>query len=250
MTPETDSPEDQQPKGMSELARVTGVLFDPGKTFDDIGRRPTFVLPLLLTIILALTFVTLIGQRVGWERVVRQQMESSPRAAQLTPEQREAQVQMGAKFGQMFGYGGILLGLPIGYAIWAALLLGITKGIMSAPVRFKQVFAVISWASIPGVIFTILAIVVMYLKPPEDFNINNPLVFNPGAMMEPSTTSKFVYSLATSFDLFFIWTLVLIGLGLRGASGRKLSTGGAMAAVFVPWLIWIFAKASLAGIFS
>jgi Yip1 domain len=249
MTPEVVSPDDQ-PKGMSEPARVTGVLFDPAKTFEDIARRPTFVLPLLLTMIMALVFVTLIGQRVGWDRVVRQQVESSPSAAQLPPEQREARIQMGAKVAPMFGYGFILVGLPIGYAIWAGILLGITKGIMAAPLTFKQVFSAIWWASIPGIIFSTLAIVVLYLKPPEDFNMNNPLVFNPGAMMDPATPYKFLYSLATSLDLFFIWTLVLIGLGLKGASGRKLSTGGAMAAVFVPWLVWIFAKASLAGIFS
>jgi hypothetical protein len=59
-----------------------------------------------------------------------------------------------------------------------------------------------------------------------------------------------VYSLATSLDLFRIWTLVLVGIGLKASGGKKISMGGAMAATFVPWLVFIFCAAGLAGIFS
>jgi hypothetical protein len=59
-----------------------------------------------------------------------------------------------------------------------------------------------------------------------------------------------VYSLASSLDLFTLWTLVLIGIGLKAAGGKKLSTGAAMATVFLPWAIWTLGKASLAGLFS
>ena len=156
---------------------------------------------------------------------------------------------MGLKIAPIFAYGVILVGIPLGTLIWAAVLMGIVKGMMSAPVRLKQVYAILWYSSLPGVIMALLAIAVMFMKPPDDFNLQNPLVFNPGAFMDQATTSKFVYSLASSIDLFRIWTLVLIGIGLKAAGGKQLSMGGAMTAVFLPWAIWTLGAASLAGIF-
>jgi Yip1 domain len=250
MTPEQLPELEPQPKGMSEASRLTGVFFEPSKAFADIAERPNFWVPLILSIISAVTYITLFSQHVGWERMIRHQTELSSRAATLTPEQRETQIQMGAKFAPVFGYVGVTVGIPIVLAIWAAVLLGIVKGIMSAPVRFKQVFAILCYAGLPGVIFTILAIAVMFMKSPDDFNMQNPLVFNPGAFLDQASTSKFVYSVASSLDLFRIWTMVLIGFGLKAAGGKQLSMGGAMAAVFVPWLVWTLCAGALAGVFS
>ena len=157
---------------------------------------------------------------------------------------------MAAKYAPISGYVGVLLGVPLGTLLWAAVLLGIAKGMMSAQVRLKQVFAIICYSGMPGLIMVLLAIAVMFLKPPEDFNLQNPLVFNPGAFLDPTTTSKFLYSVASSLDLFRLWQLVLIGIGLKAAGGKQLSLGGAMTAVFLPWAIWILGAAAIAGAFS
>ena len=250
MTPEQLPELEPQPKGMGEASRLTGVFFEPSKTFADIAARPSFWVPLILSIVFGLAYITLYSQHVGWERMVRHQIETSSRAAQLTPEQRETQIQMSAKFAPVFGYVGIGLGIPLALVVWAAVLTGIVKGIMSAPIRFKQVFAILCYAGMPGIIFMILAIAVMFLKSPDDFNLQNPLVFNPGAFLDPATTSKFVYSFASSLDLFRLWTMVLVGIGLKAAGGRAISMGGAMTAVLLPWLIWTLCAAMLAGLFS
>jgi hypothetical protein len=68
--------------------------------------------------------------------------------------------------------------------------------------------------------------------------------------MDQTATPKFLYSVASALDLFSLWKLVLIGIGLKAAGGKQLSMGGAMTAVFLPWAIWTLAAASLAGIFS
>jgi len=248
MTPEDVQPQEPQPKGMSEGARIAGVFFEPGKTFEDIARRPTWVVPMVLLIVLVVVLMALFSQRVGWERMIRHQFELSSRAAQMDAEARERAIQMQARFTPPFAYGGAILGIPIVDLVWAALLFGIVKGLMSATVRYKQVFCAICWAGMPGLISTILAMVVLFLKNPDDYNLQNPLVFNPGAFMDPTTSSKFVYSLASSLDLFVFWMMILIGIGLKAAGGKTLSTGGAMAAVFVPWVIWTLCKAALAGV--
>ena len=249
MTPELLPEEEPQPQGLGEGSRLTGVFFEPAKTFADVAARPGFWAPLILVIVVSLVYMALFGQHVGWERMIRHQTETSSRAAQSSPEQREAGIQMGLKIAPIAAYGGVLLGVPLGTLIWAAVLLGIVKGMMSVPLRLKQVFAILCYSSLPSVIMVLLAIAVMFMKPPEDFNLQNPLVFNPGAFMDPTTSSKFFYSVATSLDLFRLWTLVLIAIGLKAAGGKQLSMGGAMTAVFLPWAIWTLGAAALAGVF-
>jgi hypothetical protein len=250
MTPELLPEPEPQPKGLGEGSRLTGVFFEPAKTFADVAERPGFWVPLILIMVFSLSYMVLFGQHVGWERMIRHQTEMSSRSAQMSPEQREQGIQMGLKVAPIFAYVGVLLGVPLGTLIWAAVLLGIVKGMMSAQVRLKQVFAIICYAGMPGLIMVLLAIAVMFLKPPDDFNLQNPLVFNPGAFMDPTTTSKFLYSLASSLDLFRLWQLVLIGIGLKAAGGKTLSMGGAMTAVFLPWAIWVLGAAAIAGAFS
>jgi len=238
------------PQGMGEFSRIAGVFFEPKKTFQDIAARPTFLLPMILVILFGIVYSVQIGQRIGWDRVSRHQLEMSSRSQQMTPEQRESAVAMSVKIATVAQYAGPILGVPIADLVIAGVLLGIVAGIMSAPVKFKQVFAVTCWAGLPGILFSLLAIVVMYMKNPDDYNINNPLVFNPGAVMDPQTSSKFVYSLASSLDLFTIWTILLLATGLKAAAGKKLSFGGAMFSVLLPWGVVVLCKAAFAGMFS
>ena len=248
MTPEQPQSFEPQPPGMSEISRVTGVFFEPAKTFEDVAARPSFWVPLILVLLFTTVYMSLFAQHVGWERE-RREFEMSPRAQQMPPEQRERIMQMQLRFAPFYPVGVLLVILVVDLS-WAAVLLGIVKVIMSVPVRFKQVFAVVCYAGMPSLIFTVLAIAVMFMKNPDDFNLKNPLAFNPGAFMDPITSSKSLYSLASSLDLFVIWTLVLIAIGLKTAGGNKISFGGALAAVFVPWGTWVLCKSALAGIFG
>jgi hypothetical protein len=251
MTPENAPAVEPEPAGMSELSRLTGVFFEPGKTFADIAERPRFWVPLILMIAASLAFTITISQRIGWDRVVRHQLES--RMAQMSDQQREAisrAMDMQVKMVSIFGYAGGILGVPVSYLIVGGILLGIVRGIMSAPVKFKQAFAIMCYASLPSLIFTVLAIVVMLLKNPDDFDLQNPLVFNPGAFMDPQSPLKFLHSVASSLDLFTIWTILLVATGLKAAGGRKLSFGGALTAVALPWAILVLGRASLTGLFS
>jgi len=248
MTPESAAvASTPPPAGMSEISRIAGVFFEPAKTFEDVAQRPAFIVPLVLVILFSLVYTGLYSQHVGWERMIRRQMETNTRAAQLPPEQRETQIQMGLKIAPIFGYAISLVGVPLGYLIAAAVLLAMVK-IMSAPTRLSQVYAVLCYAGVTGIIFIVLAIAVMFLKNPDDFDIQNPLAFNLGALLDPNSGSKFVYTLATSMDLFSIWKIVLIAIGLKATGGRSLSFTGALFAVLIPWGIWVLCAAALAGV--
>lgn len=241
-----------QPAGMGEFSRLTGVFFEPSKTFADVAERPRWLVPLLLVIVASLAYFVTYGQKIGWASFIQQQMDT-PRAQQqmerLSPEQRQQQMAIQAKFMPVIYYAGAVVGTPIAYLFSSLILWGIASGLMSAGVKFKQIFAIECYAALTALVSKVLAIVVIFLKDPEQFNLMNPLAFNPAAFMDPKGP-KFIYTLAMGLDLFTIWALILTAIGLKAAAGKRLSFGGAFFAVCLPYAVLLLLGASLAGAFS
>ena len=252
MTPENAGVVEPQPAGMGELARLTGVFFEPGKTFADVAQRPSWFVPMLLTVLFGLIFCAVVGQRIGWDNVAQQQMEM--RMAKMSPEQRAQAMQgaeMSKKLTPIIAYIAAVLGPAIGYLIAALVLLGIVSGILSAPVKFKQVFAIMCYSGMIGVVTVVLMVVVIFLKKnPADFDIQHPLMFNAGALMDPNGPNKFLFAVASSLDVFSFWRIFLIAVGLKAAAGKKLSFGGALFAVLLPWGVLVLIGATFAGLFG
>jgi len=232
---------------MGEFSRIAGVFFEPKKAFADIGARPRWIVPVLLIALVSLCLTFMYSQRGGWRVMIEQQIANSSRQPQGTPEQQQQGIELGVKIASIMGYV-IPVMIPVAFLIIAGVLTGITAGILSAPVRFIQVFAIVCYANLPGIIKAALTIAVMQMKTITDFDLNNPLMFNPGAFMDPKTSSKFLYSLATSLDLFSLWIMLLIAVGLKAAAGKKLSFGGAFFAVLLPWAVFVLGAAALKGL--
>ena len=252
MTPENAAAVEPPPAGMGELARLTGVFFEPGKTFADVAQRPSWFVPMLLTVLFGLIFCVVVGQRIGWDNIAQQQMEK--RMATMQPDQREQamkQADLTKKITQVSAYVIAVIGPAIGYLIAAAVLLGIVAGILSAPVKFKQVFAIMCYSGMVGVVAAVLTVVVIFLKKnPADFDIQHPLAFNAGALMDPNGPNKFLFALASSLDVFSLWKILLIAVGLKAAAGKKLSFGGALFAVLLPWAVLVLIGATFSGMFG
>ncbi len=235
---------------MSEVARITAVLTDPKRAFQDIATRPRWWVPLSLLVILALAFNISFSRRVGWDRFMNQTFDTNPRTQTMPAEQRARAIEQGTKIASVMGYVGAVVGLPLYAMLVAAALMLVFNVALSAQIRFRQAFGVTSYALLPGLISSPLAILVMFLKSPDDFNLQNPLAFNIGAFLDPQTTPKWLLSLGTSLDLFTVWVVLLLAIGLAAAAARKLTFGKALAGVAVPWLVWILVKSAWAGMFA
>jgi hypothetical protein len=254
MTPENAPAVEPEPAGMGEFSRLSGVFFEPAKTFADIAERPRWFVPLLLIVAATVAFYVTYGQHIGWQAFVQDQIDNNARMQQqmqnLSPEQRAQSLAVQEKIMPIMYYVGPVIGMPVMYLISSLIVLGIASGIMSAGVKFKQIFAIECYAGLVGIIAKALGIVVMFLKTPDQFNLMNPIAFNPAAFMDQKTASKFIYTLGTGLDLFVIWALILTVIGLKAAAGKKLSTGGAAVAVILPYAVLLLVGAMIAGAFS
>jgi len=234
---------------VSPMGRVFGVLFSPKSTFEDIVRKPSWLLPVILTTILSIGVSFAINQRMNWREFMSQQIEKSPRAAQLSADQKQQQIEAGAKFTPMFTYaigvcGPILIVLIVGLIMWGAysLLGGIST-------NFGTAFGITAHAFLTGLVSSPLFILILYLKPYGTADLENPVAANLAAVL-PEDAAKWLFALCKSVDLFAFWTLALLAIGFAAVNPKKLKGAKSFTVAFTVWAVYVACRVGWAFIFS
>lgn len=238
----------QEQPSMSFLSRVAGVFFSPGETFDDIARKPDILAPLLVGILSTVAFSEVMLAKIGMERIIRAQLEQSGRASSMTPDQIDQAVTQGAKFGAIFTHLIGVFAVPIVMLIIAAVGLGIVNLIFGAKTKFSTAYSVTCYANLVGVLGTILGVVMMLFGDPEHFNANAPVPTSLGFFLDQAHTSKALFALATSLDLFTFWLMALLGIGFAATTSRKAKSSSVFFAFLGVWVLYVLAKVGIASI--
>jgi hypothetical protein len=130
--------------------------------------------------------------------------------------------------------------------IVAGIGLLIVNAIFGARVEFKTAFAVTCYANLVALLGSIMALVLILLGDPEHFNAQNPVPSNIGFFLNPLETPKALLSLASSFDIFTLWFIGLLGVGFSEATGRKVKALTVFLTIVGLWMIWVLGKMGLA----
>lgn len=236
---------------MSEGARIINTFIAPSKTFTDLRRSAAWWGPWLLISIFSVVFIYSMQRQIGFDQITRNQITLSPRADQferLPADQQARQIQISNTIIKIAGYGSPVLILL--YFLVSTLVLWATfKLAAGAETSFKVAYAIVMYASLPGIIGALLGIVSMFAGiNPEGFDIRNPVGTNLAYYLDPATTSKFAHSMASALDVINIWTIALIGIGFASTSKVKRSTAITIVAVW--YLVYKLAGAALGSAFS
>jgi hypothetical protein len=240
------APEPQQP--VNHFGRIIGVFFSPKSTFESIAQRPSWILPVLLMMVLGAVVAFVMNQKVDWRDVAAKRIEESPRAANLSPEQKEQQIAMGAKISPGFAWGIGICGPILQAVIVAAVMLFAFNLIGGAGARFGTSMGIVAHAYFPWILYSLLFIVVLYLRAAGTVDLENPVATNVGAFL-PESTPKALMALARSFDVFSIWTLFLISFGFAAVNPKKLK-GKAFGIAASVWVVYVVIKTGLTWVFS
>jgi len=238
-----------QPERLSEVGRVVDTFVAPKKTFTDLRRSANWLVPFLLLVIATEALVLVADKKLGFEKIAENGLALQPKAAarldQLSAEDRARQMQTVVKVTAISSYllPAIIL---IFLLIFAAVLLATFNFGLGAELTFNQALAVCVYASLPGIIKSLLAIVVLMVGGGESLTFQNPVASNLSGLVDPS--SHFLYSIAMQVDVFTIWTLVLSGIGF--ACLTKLKTNNCFAVVFGWWAAWLLATSGIGAALS
>ena len=73
----------QAPEPINHFARIAGIFFSPKSTLEDIARRPSWILPVILMTVLGAGVAFVMNQKVDWRDVASKRIEENSRAANM-----------------------------------------------------------------------------------------------------------------------------------------------------------------------
>jgi Yip1 domain len=235
--------------------RLIGVYFSPGETFLEIGRAPRLVVPIIALVVLSLLAGSLMSVRMPMESILEQQVQRQIDSGSLSPEQGEQQKQQMRTFAPIIKGAtpifitlySIILGLIIaGVAKLVSMMLGFEN-------YFKSLFSVSVYSILAvSIIASILLIALIYIKPPDEVDWENPISSNLAALLSLAgmeSLPKFLKTFFSYIDVFFIWRLGLLAIGFAAVS-KKLKTSTAMTWVVVVGLLIVLIHSSWAAAFG
>jgi Yip1 domain len=243
----------EAPQSMGAFARVIGAIVSPRATFRDIARKPGWLLPVLIFVVLNVSLTAIFGHRVGWRAFIEKQIEQSRTAqqqmAQMTPEKRQQAIDIRVKAAPIVGFAAGVILFPVILLIISAIFMGIFNATAGAGIDFKTSFSIVAHAWLPFVIASLLGILVIFLKPPDTINIQNLVASNIGALLS-NKAPLWLQTLCTSLDVFTFWVLGLMAYGYSLARPKKISMGTGLAWVVGVWLVFILIRTGLVAMIS
>jgi len=240
----------QEPTGLSEPQRLIDTFIAPSKTFTDLRRSAMWWAPFIIIAIIGFLFVYTIDQKIGFQKVVDNQLQMQPKAAEriesLPADQRAQAIRRQVAVTKYISYGVPAMALII-YSIFAGVIFACIKFAANADVQFKTVFALIVYTRLPELLRAILAsISILAGVNVDSFDIQNPLATNGAYFLDPSS-SPILRALLGSFDIITIWTLVLVAIGIP-CIAPKVKPGTAFAIVFGWFIFTVLLKLGLASL--
>jgi len=130
------------------------------------------VVPMILLMVCSLTYMLAFSSHVGWERFMRQQMESQPRCK--TSRRRTASARSRCRSSSARRSDGRAVVTPASdHPGNGGVLVFVFNFMLGATVKYRQALAVTSYACLPSGLALAGGILVMFLKDPVDFDLKN-----------------------------------------------------------------------------
>ena len=197
-------------------ARVVGVLTSPRETFERVMDDPRWVGILALGVgCTAVLSAALLTTDFAQRALVDQQTAAMVSFGSPVPDDVRAELRQGVEFAPYVVFGSALVGAPIVSLILAGLLYGAGYGLLGAEAGFGRIFSVVAHA---GVVFAVQQLFVVPLNYARE-SIQPPTTLAAFAPMLDDDT--FAYKLLSSVDLFNVWWIMILSIGLAVAWKRR-----------------------------
>jgi hypothetical protein len=243
-----------EPARLGPGGRLIGTILSPGETFQDVNRKPTWLIPMLVIMVFGAAFAIFVNSQTdeGWRQFMSERMrdQSGGSGGNLTPQQME----MGVKFGKWSTVALVSLWTTISSLIIAGVF-ALALMIMQAQTTFKKILSVVAWSGCAtGIVQMIVNLASLMARGSESVSRLQPkdwptISATNLSFAFPSDSSPALLALAASIDIFSIWFLILLIIGFTAISGvRKITRGKVATMVIGLWVVGILVKVASASV--
>lgn len=237
---------------MSELATLGNIMIEPGRTFEDLRRKPRFILAGLISILLVSIFQITLVEKIGLDKMVRDRIESSSQSSQLSAEQKDKIIeQQAGSVAKVVTYASVPIVMTIVFFVGGLIyFLGINA--LGGTAKYLSSVSVWVYSSLPPtILFFIANIAVLLIKSADEIEIGRAqqglIQANPSFFVD-GKSQPVLSAILQTFDLFQLIGWVLAAIGLRVVA--KTSAGAAWAVVLIVALIGVSVRVVFALLFG
>lgn len=212
------------PSTLGFLPRLIGVIRCPRTTFRAVAASPRWVgLVMILAVVTAASQALLFQTEVGQVALVDQWERTTLAFGQPVDETRYAEFQALSRKGPLFGVAIALVGGPV-LTLVLAMVIALVFRRGNPNVSFSQVLAVVAHASL------ILAIRLLVSAPVSYAREATGGATSLGLWFPTLDAASFAGRLIGALDVFVLWWVVLLAIGVGVLYGRRIRS---VAAAFL-----------------
>jgi hypothetical protein len=198
------------------LTRTISVIWSPRPTFEAVMATPKWLGMLALTIVVpALITGAFMSTDVGQQALVAQQQATFEELGLTFSDEQFAQITQATSYSGFVQAGSLVVTIPVLTLVLSGLLFASANAFLAARVTFVQVYAVVVHIGVINIVQQLF---------------QTPLNYARGAITSPSTLAAFVpmlepatftVRLLSAVDLFIVWQVVLLAIGLSVFATRR-----------------------------
>lgn len=205
------------PAPMGLLTRVIGVVTSPGDTFRSVAAHPRwFAMLALVTVVIAVASAGPMMTEAGKEAALAQQVSQTERFSgqPVSDQQYEG---MRSMLGVMpyITAASVTIMIPLVSLLTAGILYAIFNAAMGGTATFKQVFAVVAHASVISMLSA------LFTAPVNLARGRMGSATSIGVLLPMIDETSFLGRLLSMIDLFMIWYVVVLAIGLAVLYRRR-----------------------------
>ena len=225
----------------SFITRATNVFMSPGELYSEIAVAPvqssSWLIPYIISMVLGVLMTVAIfsNQSLSEQarRPQREAMQKQVEEGKMTQEQADqAESFMSPAMFMTVGAVGVVGVVTASLFLIPLILLGVTKVAFKYSAPYKKFLETYAIATLIGAFGGIITLLMMYSM--------DSMLAQPGAgffLKDSFDPKNFMHSVLASLNIFTIWEVSVVGIGLSKLTGRSLGSG--MAVTFGIWLCWV-----------
>ncbi len=220
------------------LSTVLGTFRTPVRTLQEAGEKKSVAWPLILCTAASIAFLVALLPRLDVQRTISDQLDLVPATQAMSPHDCEDAIESGVKLTKIStaasaAFGPAVAALATAFCLWLGFM------VAGAKPAFLSTLAVTAHALLPLALRQLLALPALFSRSAvRQQDLARLLPSNLAAFWVPAgapLTPK--VSLLTALDLFSLWSIVLLAIGM--ASVAKVSKARSASVVAVLWLSYV-----------
>ncbi len=231
------------PRGL--LARLVGILTSPTSTYADVAARPRWLGALLLVLVISgIATGTFLSTEIGRTALLDQQFNSMEAFGRPPTAAQEERLKQFLPYAAYFIVAFQVVTFPMVALVIAAVAFAIFGAVLGGDATFKQLFSVVAHS---GFVIAVQQIFVLPLDYARE-SMSGPT--NLAVFLPFLDADTFVARLLGALDLFVIWWMVSLAIGLGVLYKQRTATmTTALLAIYAAIAVVIAAvKTTLSGV--